>query len=162
MSTIRAGSWLSCRRRQRHNLLNYRTGAAHGTSPRPPDPAQPVTKRARSRGMLGMVVASPVVAFGREIQQDDKTRTGSVNSALALARLLNRTRFGDLPPVSVERAKMIIASTFASAASGSTIASARIVRDRANPLFCQKSIGSFFHTIASPLLAGPARTRKAA
>src|SRR5947208_17045675 len=53
------------------------------------------------------------------------------NLALALARLLNATRLDGLPPAAVERARMIIASTLASAASGSLIPSARIVRDLA-------------------------------
>jgi 2-methylcitrate dehydratase PrpD len=50
---------------------------------------------------------------------------------LRLAQLLNRTRFSDLPPGAIEHAKMIVASTLASAASGSLIDSARIVRDLA-------------------------------
>ncbi|PWT97778.1 MAG: hypothetical protein C5B51_30750 [Terriglobia bacterium] len=51
--------------------------------------------------------------------------------ALALARLLNRIQFGDLPPVPVKHAKMILASTLASAAPGFSIGSARIIRDLA-------------------------------
>ncbi|HEY7337915.1 MAG TPA: MmgE/PrpD family protein [Bryobacteraceae bacterium] len=51
--------------------------------------------------------------------------------ALALARVLNRIKFGDLPPTAVTHAKMILASTLASAAPGSRIGSARIVRDLA-------------------------------
>src|SRR5207253_9564473 len=58
-------------------------------------------------------------------------RTASPNLALTLAQLLNRTRFTDLPPKAIEHAKMIIASTLASAAPGSLIDSARIVRDLA-------------------------------
>jgi 2-methylcitrate dehydratase PrpD len=53
------------------------------------------------------------------------------NSALALARFLNTTKYGDLPPKAIEHAKMILASTFASAAPGSLIDSARILRDLA-------------------------------
>src|SRR5262249_9525198 len=51
--------------------------------------------------------------------------------ALSLAQLLNRTRYSDLPPKAIERAKMLIASTLASAAPGSRIDSARIVRELA-------------------------------
>jgi 2-methylcitrate dehydratase PrpD len=58
-------------------------------------------------------------------------RAASPNLALRLAQLLNRTRFTDLPPGAIEHAKMIVASTLASAASGSLIDSARIVRDLA-------------------------------
>src|SRR4030095_8056353 len=58
-------------------------------------------------------------------------RAVSPNLALRLAQLLNRTRFGDLPPRAIEHAKMILASTLASAAACSRIESARIVRDLA-------------------------------
>src|SRR5439155_12400499 len=53
------------------------------------------------------------------------------NLAFRLAQFLNQTRYGDLPAVAIERAKMIIASTLASAAPGSRIDSARIVRELA-------------------------------
>ena len=55
----------------------------------------------------------------------------SGNLALALARLFCRTSFGDLSPTAIKHAKIIIASTLASAASGSRIDSARIVRELA-------------------------------
>ena len=44
--------------------------------------------------------------------------------ALELARFLSATRFGDLPRVAVEHAKIAVASTLASAAAGSRIESA--------------------------------------
>jgi 2-methylcitrate dehydratase PrpD len=56
---------------------------------------------------------------------------GSTPLALALARSLNRIKFTDLSPVAIQHAKMILASTFASAAPGALIGSARIVRDLA-------------------------------
>ena len=75
---------------------------------------------------------SPVsVARAPWTKQSDTSRAGAPSLALTLARLFNATRFADLPPLAIERAKMIIASTVASAASGSLIASARIVRDLA-------------------------------
>src|SRR5256885_810437 len=74
---------------------------------------------------------SPATALARERPQDDKTRAGVPNCALAMARLLNRTRFSDLPPMAVEHAKILVASTLASAAAGSTYSSARIIRDLA-------------------------------
>ncbi len=55
----------------------------------------------------------------------------SPNLALRLAQFLNRMRFRDLPPKAIEHAKMLIASTLASAAPGSLIDSARIVRELA-------------------------------
>ncbi|HEX5368779.1 MAG TPA: MmgE/PrpD family protein, partial [Dehalococcoidia bacterium] len=46
-----------------------------------------------------------------------------------LAEFLNRTKYEDLPPRAIEHAKMIIASTLASAAPGTIIGSAMIMRD---------------------------------
>jgi 2-methylcitrate dehydratase PrpD len=57
--------------------------------------------------------------------------TPTTGPALALARFVNALRYGDLPPIVVDRARMLIASTLASAAAGSLIASAKIVRDLA-------------------------------
>jgi 2-methylcitrate dehydratase PrpD len=51
--------------------------------------------------------------------------------ALQLAQYLNNVRHEDLPPQAIEHAKMIIASTFASAAPGTVIGSAAIMRDLA-------------------------------
>jgi len=83
-------------------------------------------------GFVGLAAASPAIAFARQVRQDDTSRTGtSPTSALALAQSLNRTKFNDLPPLAVEHAKMIIASTIASAAPGSLLPSARIIRDLA-------------------------------
>jgi len=74
--------------------------------------AVPPTAAARQRGGVGSSAAPP-------------------NGALALARFVNNTSYRDLPPQAIEHAKMILASTFASAASGSLIDSARILRDLA-------------------------------
>ena len=74
--------------------------------------AVPRTAAARQRGGTGSSAAPP-------------------NGALALARFVNNTSYRDLPPQAIEHAKMILASTFASAASGSRIDSARILRDLA-------------------------------
>ncbi|MBV9507241.1 MAG: MmgE/PrpD family protein [Acidobacteriia bacterium] len=62
-------------------------------------------------------------------QEQEKAEPQSTSLALALARVLNRPKFADLPPVPVKYAKMILASTLASAASGAQIGSDRIVRD---------------------------------
>jgi 2-methylcitrate dehydratase PrpD len=61
----------------------------------------------------------------------DKREPDSPNLALALSRLFLRTTFGTVPPTAIDYAKMIIASTLASAASGTLIDSARIVRELA-------------------------------
>jgi len=51
--------------------------------------------------------------------------------ALELTQFVTKTNFDELPPLVIERAKMVIASTFASAAVGTEIESARIVRSLA-------------------------------
>ena len=48
-----------------------------------------------------------------------------------LARFLASTNVTDLPPLALERARMVIASTIASAAMGADIASSRIIRELA-------------------------------
>ena len=53
------------------------------------------------------------------------------NLALALARELNRVQFDDLPELAVEHAKMVVASTLASAARGSVLEPSNIIRDLA-------------------------------
>jgi 2-methylcitrate dehydratase PrpD len=83
-----------------------------------------------ARGLVGMVGTASAGTFARGTTQDD-SRGIRLGGALTLARLLNRTAFGDLPPVAIEHAKLIIASTLASASSGSLIDSARIVRELA-------------------------------
>jgi 2-methylcitrate dehydratase PrpD len=52
-------------------------------------------------------------------------------SALKLARIVNSIRYESLTPVAEKHAKMILASTLASAAAGSAIESVKIVRDLA-------------------------------
>jgi len=51
--------------------------------------------------------------------------------AAELARLVTATAGGDLPPLALERAKMSLASTVASAAMGASIPSARAIREMA-------------------------------
>src|SRR4051812_17995585 len=51
--------------------------------------------------------------------------------ALELAEFVVKAGYEDLPPLAIERAKMVTASTFASAAVGTDIESARIVRSLA-------------------------------
>src|SRR3989441_12189642 len=48
-----------------------------------------------------------------------------------LARFVTGTSVDDLPPLALERARMAIASTIASAAMGSDIVSSRIIRELA-------------------------------
>jgi 2-methylcitrate dehydratase PrpD len=78
-----------------------------------------------------LAAAWPGIACAGSRQQNDSGRTAPPNLALTLAQFLNRTRFADLPPKAIEHARMLIASTLASAASGSLIESARIVRELA-------------------------------
>jgi 2-methylcitrate dehydratase PrpD len=55
-----------------------------------------------------------------------------MSMAADLARFVTSTTVDDLPPLALERARMVIASTIASAAMGSDIVSARIIRELAN------------------------------
>jgi len=81
-------------------------------------------------GILAMPAALPINVFARQ-QPGGGARIAPITSALRLAQFLNKTRYNDLPPKAIEHAKMIIASTLASAAPGSLIGSARILRDLA-------------------------------
>src|SRR6478736_2645673 len=85
-----------------------------------------VLRRALSLSGLAGISALP---YRRALAQE--TAPASTTLALALARSLNRTKFGDLSPTAIKHAKMLIASTLASAAPGSLIGSVRIVRDLA-------------------------------
>jgi hypothetical protein len=81
-------------------------------------------------GVLGMAAVLPVEAFARH-QPGGGARVAPPSSTLTLARFLNKTKYSNLPPKAIDHAKMILASTLASAASGSLIGSARILRDLA-------------------------------
>jgi 2-methylcitrate dehydratase PrpD len=76
------------------------------------------------------LVAWPAVVFSAAVPQDKRPPVPA-NLALKLAQFLNRTKFVELPPLALEHAKMLIASTLASAAPGSRIDSARIIRELA-------------------------------
>ena len=62
--------------------------------------------------------------------------------AVRLAEFATATNAGDLPAVALERAKMSLASTIASAAMGFTIPSARIIRE-----LDQRAGGAPFSTV---------------
>jgi 2-methylcitrate dehydratase PrpD len=81
-------------------------------------------------GAFGVDTIMPRSALARQ-RGAGRPAGAPPNSALALARFLNNTKYGNLPPKAIEHAKMILASTFASAAPGSLIDSARILRDLA-------------------------------
>ena len=57
--------------------------------------------------------------------------TQSSSATLTLTRFLNATEFAALPPLAIEHAKMILASTLSSAAVGVPMDSARIQRELA-------------------------------
>lgn len=83
---------------------------------------------AATAGVWTVAGAAPARAWAQAgaAQASDES-----NATLALARQLTRTGYGDLPAQAIEHAKMILASTFASAAAGAGIESARILRDLA-------------------------------
>jgi 2-methylcitrate dehydratase PrpD len=97
-------------------------------------PAQ-VPRRRVLRGAFAMATSLGFGGLPHEILAAQRGGAGTTapvpNSTLALARFLNRTTYADLPPQAIEHAKMILASTVASAAPGSLIDSARILRDLA-------------------------------
>jgi 2-methylcitrate dehydratase PrpD len=80
--------------------------------------------------LLGMGAVIPSGAGARQ-RGGGGTTVAPAASALALARFLNNVPYRELPPKAIEHAKMILASTFASAAPGALIDSARILRDLA-------------------------------
>ena len=87
--------------------------------------ASGIERRTLLRGALtaGLFLSAGAPALA---QENDKAESGTL--ALALARALNRPKFPDLPPTPIKYAKVLLASTLASAASGAQIGSARIVR----------------------------------
>jgi 2-methylcitrate dehydratase PrpD len=76
-------------------------------------------------GTLGLGSLAPSFAHAQE------SAASAGRATLALTRFLNATAYADLPPLAVEHAKMILASTLSSAAAGVTMDSARIQRDLA-------------------------------
>jgi 2-methylcitrate dehydratase PrpD len=92
-------------------------------------------RRAMLRGAVAAAGALGLSAIVPEHLAAQRGVGGSsaarADSTLALARFLNNTAYHDLPPKAIEHAKMILASTFASAAPGSLIDSARILRQLA-------------------------------
>ncbi len=88
-----------------------------------------MTRRRLLQGALGVGGVLAASRSSRAARQDGSPSDAGL--ALALARELNAVRFDDLPALAVEHGKMIVASTLASAASGSGLEPARIVRDLA-------------------------------
>lgn len=91
-----------------------------------------ISRRTMVRGAFataGVLGLGRFVPRDAEAQQPDRpSRREHADSTLTLARFANSTAYRDLPPKAIEHAKMILASTFASAAAGSSIDSARILR----------------------------------
>jgi len=102
------------------------------------EPAVQLTRVARRTVLRSALIAAGGIGLGVRPQRALAWQRGSGDAAsaasdstLALARFLNRTRYEELPAKAIEHAKMILASTLASAAAGSIIGSARILRDLA-------------------------------
>ena len=57
------------------------------------------------------MTASLPVVYSQSKDRDSKIRMASDTKALALARILNKIAFIDLPPAAVKHAKIILAST---------------------------------------------------
>lgn len=105
-------------------LPGHGIGTTHNNvDPRPADIGR--------RKLLGAIAAAAGVGVHLRLAHAQPAGTESSAArplALELSRFLGATRYEDLPPVAIEHAKMIVASTLASAAPGSLIGSARIVR----------------------------------
>ncbi|HMB74362.1 MAG TPA: MmgE/PrpD family protein [Gammaproteobacteria bacterium] len=87
------------------------------------------------RSLIGGIFCATLGSnLGGRLARGQATSAAAVAApplALTLSRFLGSVRFEDLPPVAVEHAKMLVASTLASAAPGSLIGSAKIVRELA-------------------------------
>jgi 2-methylcitrate dehydratase PrpD len=83
----------------------------------------------RRRLIEGMIFSPAAFAQGRGDGKRAKTVTPA--AALSLAQTLNRIHYAELPPATIQYAKVLLASTLASAAAGRAIGSARIIRDLA-------------------------------
>jgi 2-methylcitrate dehydratase PrpD len=83
-------------------------------------------RSALSCGALAGMISPSSRVSAQGTSQEGK-REPAPNLALGLAEMVNRIQYEDLPPAAVKHAKMLIASTLASAASGSLIGSSRIV-----------------------------------
>jgi 2-methylcitrate dehydratase PrpD len=88
-----------------------------------------VLRGAMLAGALGLGRLPYVRVSAQETPPDEAASSRGV--ALQLAQRLNAVSFEQLPPLAVEHAKMIVASTLASAALGVDIESAAILRDLA-------------------------------
>ena len=87
----------------------------------------PATRRAVIRGALAAAATFSVPLSLTRAQLPHGSEPAVDPLALQLARFLTAARYEDLPAVAVKHAKMLVASTLASAATGSRIGSARIV-----------------------------------
>lgn len=81
----------------------------------------------RRRFVQSAIAASAVVARSAAFAQGTQAPANAV--AVTMAQILNKPRYSDLPPAAVKHAKILLASTLASAAAGVSIGSARIVRE---------------------------------
>ena len=86
-----------------------------------------LTRRRMAQSLIAASLVPPA-AFAQQAESDTNM---SHPTALALARILNKPGFRDLPPEAIQHAKMIVASTLASAAAGRGIGSVHIVRELA-------------------------------
>ncbi|MBV8730925.1 MAG: MmgE/PrpD family protein, partial [Acidobacteriia bacterium] len=83
-----------------------------------------MTVHAKQSGMTRRRMLASLAATGTALAQPNVD-----GAALRLARTLVSVRFPELPPTTIQYAKVILASTLASAAAGTRIGSARIIRD---------------------------------
>lgn len=91
-----------------------------------------IDRRAAMEGLFGVAVGVGLGSTARSTAHAQQASTPAASGAtLQLVRFLNATAYGDLPPLAIDHAKMIVASTLASAAAGVAMDSARIERELA-------------------------------
>jgi len=83
----------------------------------------------RRRLLHGALAGAAGITFRPGVVLGQQQKPSAV--ALTLAHLVNEIGYKDLPPAAIKHAKVILASTLASAASGTQIGSAGIIRELA-------------------------------
>lgn len=104
----------------------------------------------RRQVLLGALTAANLPA---RAQQPPKQDSPQDPAALKLARIVHAIDFGKLSPAGVKHAKMILASTLASASAGRNLDSVRIVRDLAESDAGKPAASLWFDTPRLPVTA---------
>jgi len=102
--------------------------------------SRPMTRR---QLLIGGITAANLGAFAQEPSRE--------TVALKLARIVHEIDFSGLPPAAIKHAKIILASTLASAAAGRNMDSVRIVRELAKEKAGKRSASIWFDNARLPI-----------